>query len=201
MQRLISFTALSLITFFYSAAFGQKDNSEMNKKNPNVVVRVETQINAPADQVWQVLGKEFADIAHWTSLVESSKAVAVGEIPAHSPYTPAADAPIPARQTTSVNKGRTATLIEVVTMYSDEKRELKFYGVGLPKFIAFGGDKQSVVANSEATSTVIFNVELRLKGFFKLLKGKIEKRFAENLKKLQEDLKVYIEAEKIISGK
>ena len=166
-------------------------------KKPNVNVQIKTKINAPADKVWEVLGKQFADISKWTSVVEDSKAIRLDEIPSNE-FTPADNAPVPARQTISVNGGRKATLIEVLTLYSDEKRTLKFYGLGLPSFIAYAGDKQSVIPMREKECEVVFDVEMRLKGIFKLFKGIAKKRFAKNFKKVQNDLKVYVETGKVV---
>ncbi len=169
----------------------------MDWKIPNVTVQIKTKINAPADKVWEVLGKQFADISKWTSVVEASKAISVEEIPL-SKFVPADTSPIPARQTTSVNGGRKATLIEVLTSYSDEGKTLKFYGLGLPSFIDFAGDKQSVIPIGEKECEVVFDVEMRLKGIFKLFKSIAKKRFAKNFKKVQNDLKVFVETGKII---
>ena len=168
----------------------------MDLKKPNVTVQIKTKINAPADKVWGILGKQFAYVNKWTTVVEASKALSADEIPPND-FTPAANAPLPARQTTSVNGGRKATLIEVLTSYSDEDRTLKFYGLGLPSFIAFAGDKQSVISTGEHECEVVFDIEMRLKGVFSLLKGIAKKRFAKNFKKVQNDLKVYSETGEI----
>ncbi len=164
-------------------------------KEPNVVVKVKTRINAPAEKVWETLGKQFDDISIWTSFVDSSKALSPDEIP--SGYNVATNAPVPARKTIVKNMARTSELIEVVTMYDDDNRELMFYGLGLPRFIAYAGDKQGVIEINENECFVVFNVTVRLKGIFKLFKGKLEKRFAENFQKIQNDLKIYSETGKI----
>ena len=182
-------TGMGLLSLFSNSVYAQ---TEPSVKSPNVVVSIETKINAPADEVWAVLGKRFEEISEWTSVVESSRALDLKEIP--SDYVPSPHAPVPARQTTAKNKGRTSTLIEVVTMYSDEKRELTFYGVGLPKFIDFASDRQRVIANGPNESTVVFDVEVRLTGIFTLFKGKVKKRFEENFKNVQLDLKSYVES-------
>lgn len=161
-------------------------------KKPNVVVQIKTKINASADKVWEILGQEFHKIAEWTSFVEESKKMTVSEIP-ESSFLPALSAPIPARHTLVKNGGRTSELVEVVTMYSDKKRALTFYGIGLPKFIDYAGDTQYVQEINEHECEVVFDVEVRLKGVFRLLKGIVKKRFAENFKKIQEDLKTYVE--------
>ena len=186
------FALLALMTLNGCLLFGQQNNNKMKMNKPNVIVQ--TKINAPADKVWAILVKQFPDISNWTSFVESSKALTADEI--SSDYTPAANAAIPARQTTVGNKGKTSTLVEIVTMYSDERWELIFYGLGLPKFIEYASDKQSVIVNGENECTVVFDVKVRLKGIFKLFKGKAEKRFAENFKKVQNDLKIYAETGK-----
>jgi len=164
----------------------------MDLKKPNVVVQIKTKINAPAGAVWEILGKQFSDISKWTSVVESSKAITIDEIPPND-FSLAENAPTPARQTISVNGGRRVTLIEVLTLYSDENRVLKFYGLGLPGFIAFATDKQSVISTGQNECVLVFEVEMRLKGIFKLFKSIAKRRFAKNFKKVQSDLKVYAE--------
>ena len=159
---------------------------------------VKTKINAPADKVWDLLGTQFADIATWSNTVQSSKALAGDELP-ETTYVPAESAPVPARQSTVSNKGKTKTLVEVLTAYSDEEQKLKFYGLGLPSFIAYASDEQSVVTLSENESEAVFHLEMRVKGIFKLMKGKLKKRFAENLERIQAELKTAAESNQTIT--
>ena len=194
MKTIKLLTILFFAVLNLNVAFGQSNNETMKK--PNVKVQIKTKINAPADKVWEILGHQFANISEWTSVVVTSKALTANEIPEGS-YQPAESASVPARQTTSINKGKSATLTEVVTAYSDEHRELTFYGVGLPSFIAYASDKQSVISTGENECEVVFNVEIRLKGIFKLFKGAAKKRFAANFKKVQNDLKIYAETGKV----
>ncbi len=165
--------------------------ADAQNKEANVNVKISTIINAPADKVWEVLGQQFDDIADWTTVVKSSKAIE--KTPTNIIADPSA--PIPARETTSENKGKTITLVEVITEYSDENRSLKFYGDGLPSFIEFASDKQSVIEKGPHQSVVVFEVEVSLKSVFSIFKGKVEKRFEENFKRVQNDLKIYVERE------
>ena len=180
-----------LVILIFSA--GQTIAQKKSKQKANVDLVVKTQITAPADNVWELLGKQFADISSWSEIVKTSRALNEEDIP-ETKYRPISSAPVPARLTTVENKGKTKTLTEVLTAYSDEDRSLKFYGIGLPKFIAFASDEQTVVAINDTTSEVVFHVEMRVKGIFKLMKGKIKKRFTENLENLQNELKTAVEA-------
>ena len=173
----------------------KRNKDRMNKANIKFEVR--TKINAPAKDVWKIVGKEFDKISSWTDFVEHSQSVDSEEV-TKTPYTPDNSAPVPARKTKVINKGRTSELIEVITMYSDENRSLKFYGVGLPKFISFASDVQSVVTIGENECEIVFEVELRVKGIFKLLKNKMKNHFYESMTFLQNDLKLFVESGKAL---
>ncbi len=90
-------------------------------------IHIETDINAPADDVWAVLGSRFAEIASWSSTVQSSRPLASEDVPPG--FTVAAEAPVPGRETTT----RAGTLREFLTEYSDSERVLTFRADGLPR--------------------------------------------------------------------
>lgn len=184
---------LKNVLFLFAVLFaGQTMAQNESTGKANVSLIVKTKINAPADVVWELLGKQFANISSWSESVKTSIALNESDIP-ETEYRPISTAPVPARQTTVENKGTTKTLVEILTAYSDVDRSLKFYGIGLPKFIAFASDEQNVIVIDDKNSEVVFHLEARLNGIFKLFKGKMKKRFAENLKKIQNDLKSMVE--------
>lgn len=183
---------LALSTTFPSLGGNSIEDKTDNVKKANVTFEVRTKINASADDVWKVLGEKFDKISEWTEFVESSVLVESTDID-QTPYTPDISSPVPARKTKVINKGRTSEIIEVVTMYSEENKSLKFYGVGLPRFILFASDVQSVVPIGENECEVVFKVEMRVKGVFKVLKNKLKKHFSESMAHLQNDLKEFVE--------
>lgn len=169
--------------------------SSQNKKAPNLSFKIETKINAPAEKVWEILGKDFVNIAAWTATVKESSPVTANNIP--SEFTPLAHIEFPGRKTYTQNKGRELTAIEVLTIYSDQDRELEFYGVGIPKFMEYVSDKQSVQSLGVNESVVVFDVNMRLKGIAKLLKGFIKSRFQKTFLGIQQELKIYAETGQI----
>ena len=44
-------------------------------------INVETPMNAPAEAVWDVWARQFANIAEWASVVEESRAIARDDFP------------------------------------------------------------------------------------------------------------------------
>ena len=62
-------------------------------------VHIETEINAPAEKVWQILAHQFADMADWTTTLSESRVVDSSELPKGLKI--ASNAPVPARETTS----------------------------------------------------------------------------------------------------
>ena len=149
--------------------------------------RIETEINAPAAQVWQVLAHEFAQIDRWASIVETSRPIDQSEVPAG--YSVAADAPIPGRQTTS----KIGTFTEVFRMFSDEKREFIFRAAGLPPFIALAENHSRVIDRGPDQSTLTFEILMEPKGIFKLMNRLLRRRFGSSYGRLQQELKQFVE--------
>ena len=56
-------------------------------------LHLEQEIHAPADRVWEVLGRQFAHIERWSSTIERSRAIDPSEVPQGLTVDPAA--PIP----------------------------------------------------------------------------------------------------------
>ncbi|MEM7115543.1 MAG: SRPBCC family protein [Chloroflexota bacterium] len=150
--------------------------------------RVETEIDAPAEVVWQILAHEFGDIADWSETVSESRVLTADEVPAELVADP--DAPFPARETVA---GPGARVIEVLTEYSEEEMVFTFEGTNLPFILAFAKDKQSVTSISADKSLVAFEVTMEPPAYLRVLNPVLESRFATAFKGVQEELKVYAE--------
>ena len=151
-------------------------------------VYIETEINARADKVWQILAHQFGDMADWTATLSESRALSVNEIPAT--LTPAPTAPVPARETTS----KVIKAIEVITEYSEENRTLTFNAAGLPPMMASARNTQMVVSKGDNKSLVSFDIHIELKSIFKLITPILKRRFGAAMGGVQQDLKAYAEA-------
>lgn len=157
--------------------------------SPDVTeIHIETEINAPAEDVWAALAHEFAEIDKWSSTVSESRAIDASEVP--DGWEVAPTAPIPGRETTSP----AGAFREIFTMYSDENMEFTFRADGLPSIIAYMADTQRVIHLAEGRSLVTFDVTMEAKGSFKVLGPILKGRFASTFGLVQEELKAYVEA-------
>lgn len=150
-------------------------------------VHVETDINAPAEQVWDVLAHRFETIDEWSSTVESSSAVVADELPAG--LHPDPRAPVAARQTTSAF----ATLREVLTAFDDEGMQFTFAALDLPFFMDHAINTTRVESTGSGSSRVVFDVRMRLRGPFALFGGLMRSRFGRAMRAVQDDLKGFVE--------
>lgn len=149
-------------------------------------VHLETEIAAPADKAWAVLGTDFAGIDHWSTVVTTSRPIAGDEVPPG--LTVAESAPVPGRETKTK-----VTLIEVLTEFDDAGRSLTFVGVGLPPIVNRAENTQSIVETGQDSSKVVFDVEFDFRGPFRLLSPLMAKRMSATFGDVQKDLKHYLE--------
>lgn len=156
-------------------------------------VRIETEINAPAETVWNILAHQFGNIADWSPIVKESHVIDATEVPAG--YVTAPNAPVPGRSTTT----KVATLKEIITAYHEEKMELTFQGAGLPPIFSFADDKQSVLAIGPDKCVVAFDIRMEPRGPFKLLNPVLKRRFTSTMGGVQRDLKRFAENGKVVS--
>ncbi len=153
-----------------------------------MIVHIETEIDASADKVWKILAHEYADIADWTDTLSESRVVNVAELP--DGYQIAANAPVPARETTSPF----VKAIEVIYEYSEAKRELKFEALNLPPMLSHARNHQQVLALGENKSKVIFDIDLGFRHVFNLLAPLMKRRFHKTMSGVQQELSVYARA-------
>lgn len=86
-------------------------------------------IDAPAEEVWQLIGPQFDRVGEWASAIPQS-AAALEETPA----CPAA--PVAGRSCESSIPGM-PSVSELITHYDDDAMELTYLGTsGMPKFVA-----------------------------------------------------------------
>jgi len=133
-------------------------------------LHIETEINAPAEKVWEILAHQFDDIADWSKTVRESRAIDSDEMPVG--FTPASNAPFPGRETVTA----VATLQEIIIDYSEENKELTFAGAGLPSFFVHAKDRQRVIPQSPDKCLLTFDVDIKLRGVFKLMEPILKRR-------------------------
>ncbi len=164
--------------------------SKNEKEKGVITLLIETDINASADKVWAVLGRQFADIAVWSTSISSSEKANSEDVPNH--VIPASEAPVLGRKTFS----KTIDAIEILTKYSDSNRTFTFQAVETPGFIAFARNNSAVTAIGPNKSKVSFDIKVQLNGGAKALKGLFKKKMQKTMAGVQNDLKVYVETGK-----
>ena len=157
-------------------------------------VHIETEINAPAEKVWQILAHQFADMADWTNTLSESRIVDKNELPKGLKI--AANAPVPARETTS----SFAKAIEVISDYSEEKMTLTFEAANLPPILSTAANTQRVVAKDANNCLITFDMNIGLKGVFKIMTPVMKRRFQSTMGKVQQELKIYAETGQVAVG-
>lgn len=154
-------------------------------KSRTIDVHLEVDIDAPADEVWALLGPGFADAADWVNLIDSSRAMTMDEVPAG--YTVDPDAPVPGRWTPS----KFGDPAEVLVDYSDEDRTLTFWAANLPGILVHSQNTQQVIATGEGTSRVSFDIHAQPK--FRFMRNKVASILERGLGTVLVDLKVKAE--------
>ncbi|HAA12212.1 MAG TPA: hypothetical protein DCE41_11135 [Cytophagales bacterium] len=188
-MKTVSLLFAGLVTA--TVALGQNST----RKPANLHLHVETEINATAEQVWEILAHRFGEISEWSHVVDASRPLKWGDYPTE--YIAHPDAPVPARETTSA----LATLVEVLIYYNEAKREFIFDGVGLPGIITYSQNHTQVAEVGPGISRVSFDIALHFKGPFAILSPLMKKRMSKTMAGVLEDLKVYAEAEEQIVAK
>jgi hypothetical protein len=108
-------------------------------------------IDAPADQVWQVIGPGFARIGDWATTIPASAAIPGAAPAAASPA--ASRAPVMGR-TCSTGTRLVPCITETLTGYDEQRRTLTYQAGGLPAFITTAASTWTVTPAGETACRV-----------------------------------------------
>lgn len=153
-------------------------------KLPNSMV-----VNKPADEIWELLGNDFVDVAKWMAAIPRSVEKTEG--------TPLPGAPAVGRKSYLIQKFKGAYQDETLTKYDDTARSLSIDVtiVGFPAFAPVRGYSSDVYVTpiDENTSTVSWDSDchLRLLGYltYPAMKKAMNDGFIRNL----EEIKHFVE--------
>ncbi len=148
-------------------------------------LRVEKKIENPADQVWELLGKKFASISEWFSIVNYSRPITAKELP--KGYQALKESPVLGRYTeSSFIKAK-----EVLTIYSDDNREFEFHAFGAPSFmVTLTRNHTQVFEISTNESTVQIDIEIKFSHVFKIFSPIMKRRMTRMLNNSLEQLEL-----------
>ena len=123
-------------------------------------------IDAPADEVWQVIGPGFARIGDWATTIPASAAI---RAPAPAAATPVASrAPVLGR-TCSTGTRLVPDITETLTGYDEHSRTLTYQAGGLPAFITTAASTWTVTPAGEASCRVTVTGHFQTRGVLGLL--------------------------------
>ncbi|MCP4448997.1 MAG: hypothetical protein GY811_27235 [Myxococcales bacterium] len=183
--------AFALCTLFLTGCLPRITRDNYHKHG--ISFRLEQEINASPDKVWDILGHQYADICQFVGLVDSSWAMTEDEIPDSPDFAVAPNAPIPGRWTDN----ELGKLREVLIDYSDQDRSFLFAAKGLPSRIYWASDRVTVHDVGGGKSMVSLEVNMVPGGILKLVSWRIKGKFKSGLKTFLKDLKHYAETDTI----
>jgi Polyketide cyclase / dehydrase and lipid transport len=146
-------------------------------------------INAPADRVWDLVGRRFDRIGEWATAIPASAAV-----PDTIPAEPAAaGAPVAGRVCdTGIRMLPQAT--ELIVAYSERDRTLTYQATGMPAFVRVARNRWTVTAVDDHHSRAAFDAVLTTSGILgRLLAGLLLIQVGRTGRHLLGDLKHYAE--------
>jgi len=95
-------------------------------------------VEAPADAVWDLVGRRFDRIGDWATAIPASTAIASappGTAPTRSPALTVVDAPVAGR-VCQTGVRLLPQVTETIVAYDDAARTLTYQANGLPAFVA-----------------------------------------------------------------
>ncbi len=138
-------------------------------------------VNAPAEKVWEVLGRDFANVGNWATLVSHSEANTEAPVVNNSPV---------GGRFCNTSLGK---ISEEFTAYDDQNMSFSFKGVITSIMFNNLINTSKVTAIDDNTSEVTAtpNIELTFLGtlMFPLIKLQLSKAVSGGL----DDLKYYVE--------
>lgn len=150
-----------------------------------VNIHHEFDVEARAEEVWRVIGDEFADVGFWVGAVPSSTAIVEGPT--------LEDAPVAGRQCDIAIAGFGA-LTETITEFDPNARRLAYrVDAGLPRFVGELTNSWELHRGPAGTTHVTIDVAGTLTGVVGLVAGRL---FVWNIRRslrgVESDLCAYL---------
>lgn len=138
-------------------------------------------INAPADKVWQIAGRDFATIGEWATAVSHSEA---------NTELPTVNSSHVGGRTCTTSFGKAS---EEFTAYNDEERSYSFKGVFKSKMFNKVTSSMKVDEVDENTTLVKITPALELTWLGTLMYPLIRMQISKVTDEILDDLKYFVE--------
>jgi len=141
----------------------------------------QVEINAPAEKVWDVYGRDFANIGKWSTAVASSSA--------NTELAPVNNSPVGGR-VCSTTFGH---ISEEFTAYDDQNMTFSFNGVFKSIMFKSVVNSSEIVSTGENSATVKVTSEVELSFLGSLMAPIIKMQLGKAIDEILADLKYYVE--------
>jgi hypothetical protein len=153
-------------------------------------------VEAPADAVWDVVGRRFDRIGEWATAIPASAAIAPippGTAPTRSPAPTVVDAPVVGRVCrTGIRLLPEVT--ETIVAYDDAARTLTYQASGLPAFVATARNTWTIIPLGERRTRVTLYAQFDTRGLIgALARWAILVQVGRTSRHLADDLRYYLE--------
>jgi len=138
-------------------------------------------INAPAEKVWNVYGRDFANVGFWATAVSHS--VANDQLPKVN------NSPVGGRLCQTIF----GQISEEFTAYDDDKRSFSFKGVFVSKMFKSVVNTSELTSVDENTTEVKITPNIQLTFIGMLMYPMIRMNLSKSLNEILDDLKYYVE--------
>jgi hypothetical protein len=145
-------------------------------------------IDAPADQVWDLIGPGFARIGEWATSIQASTAV-----PTIPQLAAAAVGTSVAGRTCTTGVSLVPQITETLVAYDPASRTLSYEASGLPAFITTARNTWSVIPAGQCACHVTLSAHFQTRGLLGMLgRWAILAQVRYTSRHLEADLRHYI---------
>ncbi len=127
-------------------------------------------IDAPASQVWEVIGPGFARIGDWATSIPASTAIPGAPGPAAAATPAVVSAPVAGR-TCETGASLVPQVTETLIAYDEDSRTLTYQAGGLPPFTTTAHSTRTVAPAGEGSRRVTVTAHFWTRGVLGLLGG------------------------------
>ncbi len=145
----------------------------------------EIPVEASAEQVWDVVARQFSHIGDWATAIPASRANPEAHVKT--------DAPVAGR-VCETGVPMLPHVEDTIVAYDDAARTLTYEAAGMPAFVATARNRWQVTAVDEHRALVRFDGVMETRGIVGGLLGLLLRvRLAREGRKLLDDLRHYVE--------
>jgi hypothetical protein len=153
-------------------------------------------VAAPADRVWDVIGRRFDRIGEWATAIPASTAIPNGAPAtggARPPSVVATDAPVAGR-VCQTGIGLLPEVTETLTAYDDANHTLTYQASGMPAFVTLARNTWTVTPIDAHRSRISLRARFDTRGLLGLLvRWAILAQTRRTSRHLTDDLRHYVE--------